>query len=93
LIGNFRKESLEIIESDDDRGEETPVYDAGMLQWFDEEGEASPIDILDTIKLRIKEVKKFQTPHALKTFTKLTAIMQYVKLHEHYKCNNCCSRP
>jgi hypothetical protein len=97
LIDKFRKESLEIIESDDDRSEETPVHDADLdvLQWFDEEDEASgsPVDVLDIIKLRLKEVKKFRTPCAFKAFTELTAVMQYVKLRERYKRNNHCSRP
>jgi len=68
---------------------------ADVRQWFDDDDEASgsPVDILDIIKLRLKEVKKFHTPRAFKAFTDLTAVMQYVKLRERYRRNVKCTRP
>jgi hypothetical protein len=77
---------------------EKPTNDASgddVCQWFDEDDEASgsPVDILDIIQLQLKEVKKFHTTHAFKAFTDLTAVMQYVKLQDRYRCNAKRSRP
>lgn len=84
--------------SEDEDSEETPIVieaEAEVCQWFDEGNEipGPPVDILDIIKLRLKEVKKFHTPHAYKVFTDLSAVLPYVKLHDDYKCSNHCSKP
>lgn len=54
-------------------GEQPPIDDAmgaDVCQWFDEDDEESgPVNILDVIKLWLKEVKKFHTPCAFKAFT------------------------
>ena len=64
-------------------------------QWFDEDGEASraPDNILDTIKLWIKEVKKFHTAYAFKAFTDLVAVIQYVEWQNCYGSNPKCTQP
>ena len=69
--------------------------EAQVLQLFDDDDKASgsPSDIFDIIRLWLKEVQKFCTPRAFKAFMDLTAVIQYVKLHEHYKCNNHFSQP
>jgi hypothetical protein len=65
-----------------------------VRQWFDEDDEASgsPVDILDIFQSRLKEVKKFHTTRVFKAFTDLTAVMQYVKLRDRYRCNAKCSQ-
>jgi len=77
--------------------EQPPMDDAmgaDVRQWFDKDDEESgPINVLDVIKLRLKEVKKFHTPRAFKAFTELTAVMQYVKLRDHFRRNAKCTRP
>jgi hypothetical protein len=83
----------ELVEGDS----EPPVHETcdDVREWFDEDDEASgsPVDILDIIKMRLKEVKKFHTPHAFKAFTELTTVMQYVKLREHYRNHVKCTHP
>lgn len=77
---------------------EPPVHktsDDDVNEWFDEDDEASgsPVDIPDIIKMWSKKVKKFHTPCAFKAFTELTAVMQYVKLREHYGNHVKCTHP
>jgi hypothetical protein len=89
----------EIPESVDLDSEKSPLDDdteeADVHQWFDEDDKASgsPVNILDIIKLRLKEVKKFHTPRAFKALTDLIAVMQYVKLRERYKHHPKCACP
>ena len=97
------QESVEIIYETKDANSESVVAESeqmhvnnsadDILQWFDEDDEASGAsdNILDTIKLRIKEVKKFRTTRAFKAFADLTAVMQYVKLQNHYRSNSKCT--
>jgi hypothetical protein len=99
------QESVEIIYETEDANSESLDADSEQMhvnnladdvrQWFDEDDEASgaPDNILDTIKLRIKEVKKFRTARAFKAFTDLVAVMQYVKLRNRYRSNPKCTRP
>jgi hypothetical protein len=74
--------------SEDEDSEEPPIVneaEADVRQQFDE-GDGTPgppVDILDIIKLQLKEVKKFHTPCAYKVFTDLSVVLQYVKLHDH----------
>jgi len=74
------------VEADDSESERLPTDDIleanHVHEWFDEEVAHiwAHTDILDIIKMRMKEVKKFHTPHAFKAFTNLTAVMQYIKL-------------
>jgi hypothetical protein len=97
------QESVEIIYETEDANSESLDADSEQMhannladdirQWFDEDDEASgaPDNILDTIKLRIKEVKKFRTARAFKAFTDLVAVMQYVKLRNCYRSNPKCT--
>jgi hypothetical protein len=63
-------------------------------QWFEVEDEVlSPVNICDVIQEQLKVVKKFHTAHTFKAFTNLTAVLQYVKLREHYEQNLCCTQP
>jgi hypothetical protein len=99
LKDEFHKESVDgFTASEDEDSEETPIVieaEAEVRQWFDEDDETPgpPVDILDIIKLRLKEVKKFRTPRAYKVFTDLSAVLQYVKLRDRYKRSNHCSKP
>jgi len=84
------QESVEIInnngvDAEPVEGDSEPLVHEtcdDVCEWFDEDDEAlrSPVDILSIIKMQLKEVKKFHTPHAFKAFTELTTVMQYVKL-------------
>jgi hypothetical protein len=66
-----------------------------VREWFDDDHENTwaQTDILDIIKIRMKEVKKFRTPRAFKAFSDFTAIMQYHKLRERYRSNARCTQP
>lgn len=96
------QESVDIINETEDENkpadtdsEQSGTSGASVQQWFDkdEEVSGSSIDILDIIKLRLKEVKRFHTPCAFKAFMDLTAVMQYVKLRERYRRNVKCTQP
>jgi len=53
-----------------------------VCEWFyhDHKNMCAQTDILNIIKICMKEVKKFHTPHAFESFSDLAAIMQYHKL-------------
>jgi hypothetical protein len=74
------------VEADDSESERLPTDDIleadHVHEWFDKEVAHiwAHTDILDIIKMCMKEVEKFHTPHAFKAFTNLTAVMQYIKL-------------
>lgn len=92
IINETEDENMEPADTD---SEQSGTSGASVRQWFDEDEEVSgsSIDILDIIKLRLKEVKRFHTPRAFKAFTDLTAVMQYVKLRERYRRNVKCTQP
>ena len=94
------KESVELGQSGTESDTENlPVENVSeadaVREWFDEEHENTwaQTDILDIIKMCMKEVKGFRTPRAFKAFADLTAIMQYIKLRKWYECNPRCMRP
>ncbi|KIM75694.1 hypothetical protein PILCRDRAFT_13347 [Piloderma croceum F 1598] len=74
------------VEANDSESGRLPMDDISeadhVREWFDEEDAHIWVhtDILDIIKMHMKEVKKFHTPCAFKAFTNLTSVMQYTKL-------------
>jgi hypothetical protein len=65
---------------------------ADAHQWFEEEDEAlSPVNIQDIIQEQLKVITRLHTARAVKAFTNLTAVLQYVKLCERYKQNPRCT--
>ena len=63
-------------------------------EWLDDDDdESEQVNILDIVKSCLKDVKKLAAPRAVKMLVELTAVMQYVKLHERYRANPCCAQP
>jgi len=95
-MGVLQKESIDI--ADDASESETPDSEsrniARVQEWFDNDEESGPApDILEVIKARMNEARKFKTPRAFKAFTNLAAVLQYIKLRERYRKNPHCKRP
>lgn len=56
-------------------------------EWLDDGEDDSPEgprDILDIIKVCLKDVKKLKTTHSINVVTQLTAVAEYVKLQDKY---------
>ena len=50
-------------------------------------------DITTIIRSCLKDVKKCNSRHAIKTLCKLTAVSEYIQLRARYKKHNACKRP
>jgi hypothetical protein len=65
-------------------------------EWLDDGEDDSPEgprDILDIIKVCLKDVKKLKTTHSINVVTQLTAVAEYVKLQDKYQNHPKCTRP
>jgi hypothetical protein len=83
------------MEADEANSETLPTAEP-VHEWFDDEDDENlwvKTDIINIITMHLKEVKRFHTPRAFKAFTDLTAVMQYIKLRERYRCNPRCTHP
>ena len=64
-----------------------------MRLFLTEESDPESIDIIAIIHSRLREAKTSRSTHAIKTISKLSAVLEYVKLRARYRKQNTCKRP
>ena len=77
---------------------EVPCVDgpaiAAAREWLDVREEDHDVaDIMQIVKMCLKDAKKLKTVHFIKMVTQLTAVMEYVKLRESFQNHPKCQRP
>jgi hypothetical protein len=71
---------------------DAPAIEAARVLFLPEE-DNNPADIIEIIQTCLKDVKKHNSKHTIKSLSQLVAVLEYIKLRARYNTSKTCKQP